>query len=463
MNRLWVSIGAALLFAVAWHSNRIYSDPSPAPLLDVPAGSIVSSDRYGDETLTRAGYTLYGELAGVTSYSHYKGLRRPAGTWALMYDRGVPAQLSIPDQGGAAAWGGDAFYLFQNGRLFAYDPIGDAWTEKARCTISISRGGLVRAVWTGTELIVWGGVYVRGDSGARYNPKTNVWTAISTENQPSPRTDYPMVWCGNRAIIWGGFQLQRPVGDGAMYDPSTNVWTAMSAKDAPTPRMYHTMVCNPANNTLIVWGGAQSGAIKACAQLDSGAIFDPARNVWTGSTTTTGAPAPREGHTAVWSGSEMIVFGGAKGQPVRPELVTLVTYNNGGRYNPAANSWQPLPVSGAPATVHHSAVWTGTSMVVTGGVRLPAEAGYNLMPVEEAAVYDPATNAWRPIPFFASKDPRSHHSSFLGDGILLAWGGFRYERTKAIPCTTGFRYFLRETAANITALSKQTLYLYRKN
>ena len=57
---------------------------------------------------------------------------------------------------------------------------------------------------------------------------------------------------------------------------------------------------------------------------------------------TTGAPAARVAHTAVWTGSEMIVWGGLQRQQ-------LHYFNDGGRYNPAANIWTALPTTGAPA------------------------------------------------------------------------------------------------------------------
>ena len=56
--------------------------------------------------------------------------------------------------------------------------------------------------------------------------------------------------------------------------------------------------------------------------------------------TTTGAPAARSLHTAVWTGSEMIVWGGVNG---------AAHLNDGGRYNPAANSWTAVTTTGAPA------------------------------------------------------------------------------------------------------------------
>ncbi len=42
--------------------------------------------------------------------------------------------------------------------------------------------------------------------------------------------------------------------------------------------------------------------------------YDPAGNTWA-AITTTGAPSVRDTHTAVWTGSRMIVWGGSNNGP----------------------------------------------------------------------------------------------------------------------------------------------------
>ena len=70
-------------------------------------------------------------------------------------------------------------------------------------------------------------------------------------------------------------------------------------------------------------------------------------------------PLPDELHTAVWTGSEMIVWGG----------VDSGSYlNTGGRYNPGTDSWTATSTTSAPAApILHTAVWTGSEMIVWGG------------------------------------------------------------------------------------------------
>ena len=88
-------------------------------------------------------------------------------------------------------------------------------------------------------MIVWGGLGNSGvfNTGGRYNPSTNTWTATSTTNAPEARALHTAVWTGSEMIVWGG------VGTGAIefntggrYNPSTNTWTATSTTNAPNAR-----------------------------------------------------------------------------------------------------------------------------------------------------------------------------------------------------------------------------------
>ena len=64
------------------------------------------------------------------------------------------------------------------------------------------------------------------------------------------------------------------------------------------------------------------GRTDVGAHLNTGGRYDPGTDSWT-ATSITNAPAARRLHTAVWTGSEMIVWGGVNG---------TVTLNTGGRY-----------------------------------------------------------------------------------------------------------------------------------
>jgi hypothetical protein len=69
---------------------------------------------------------------------------------------------------------------------------------------------------------------------------------------------------------------------------------------------------------MIVWGGGDD-----IDDYNTGAAYDPTTDTWT-PTGTTGAPHARRGHSAVWTGFKMIVWGGSYGSAL----------DTGGLYDP---------------------------------------------------------------------------------------------------------------------------------
>jgi hypothetical protein len=151
-------------------------------------------------------------------------------------------------------------------------------------------------------MIVWGGNGFHPlNSGGRYNPSTDSWTATSTMNAPTGRDRYTAVWTGGEMIVWGGFVERGGVNTGGRYNPTTNSWTATSTANAPTGRDNHTAVWT--GSEMIVWGGEDG------SYFNTGGRYNPITDNWRG-TSTINAPLRRAVHTAVWTGSEMIVWGG---------------------------------------------------------------------------------------------------------------------------------------------------------
>src|SRR6266540_2551611 len=209
------------------------------------------------------------------------------------------------------------------------------------------------AVWTGSEMIVWGGGNNTGylNTGGRYNPSTDSWTATSTTNAPAGRGVHTAVWTGSEMIVWGGFVGSNYLNNGGKYNPGTDTWIATSTTNTPDARGSHTAVWT--GSEMIVWGGdSASGAVN------SGGRYDPNTNSWTAMSTAT-APDARHDHTVVWTGSEMIAWGGDD---------EFSIFDTGGRYNPLTDSWTATSVTNAPSVrYHHTAVWTGSEMIVWGG------------------------------------------------------------------------------------------------
>jgi hypothetical protein len=68
---------------------------------------------------------------------------------------------------------------------------------------------------------------------------------------------------------------------------------------------------------------------------------------------------PRQSEASVWTGEQLLVWGGIG------EGGTIPTH--GEAYDPATNEWTPLPRSPLRARLPGSVVWTGSEVLIWGG------------------------------------------------------------------------------------------------
>ena len=290
----------------------------------------------------------------------------------------------------------------------------DNWVATSTTNAPTARAGHT-AVWTGSEMIVWGGAV--DNTGGRYNPSTDTWTATSTTNAPTARGGHTAVWTGSEMIVWGGSGVSGQVNSGGRYNPSTDSWTATITTSAPAARAGHTAVWT--GSEMIVWGGCTG--IHCNPVLSSGGRYNPSTDSWT-ATGTTNAPAARAGHTAVWTGSEMIVWGSSFD-------------SSGGRYNPSTDSWTATSTTNAPEhRSGHRAVWTGSDMIVWGGAYVSGIVVY----LNTGGRYDPSSDSWVATSTTNAPAPRDFHTGVWTDSEMIIWGGHAPSSGNA--SNTGGRY-----------------------
>ncbi len=359
----------------------------------VASGGLVLSATE-DEALVNAGYVRIGNPTFADASPQRETDPTPVG-------RAQHTAVWTGDE--MIVWGGYGGRSLNDGGR--YDPVGHTWT-------AVTTSGAPRAreyhtaVWTGSEMIVWGG-WIGGffKDGGRYDPAANRWTAMTTSGAPAARRCHTAVWTGREMIVWGGYNPDEsgPFNDGGRYDPAGNTWTAVRTNGAPGARQRHTAVWTGVE--MIVWGGLRVGLTTT---LSDGGRYDPAGNTWT-AVTTTDAPSPRHDHTAVWTGSEMIVWGGGASR--------VSSLNDGGRYNPAGDSWRAVNTTNAPLKRRsHTAVWTGREMIVWGGYSPP---NFN-----DGGRYDPAGDSWTALPTTDAPSARHDHTAVWSGSEMIVWGGF---------------------------------------
>lgn len=283
------------------------------------------------------------------------------------------------------------------------------WTQSAPSPLGARLG--VSLVWTGREAIVWGGVpeppqagdggeLARAD-GAALDVGSGTWRLLP----PAPlaaRYAHVAVWTGREMIVWGG--VVNPSGrvtggaspnDGAAYDPASGTWRRIAPSPLPPPSPTSLGAGQAAvwtGREMLVWGRvADTGSDPA------GAAYDPSTDSWREL-----PPLPGIGNVAptlVWTGTEVIRFprpssANRDGDADSPPTGAAVTHE-GDALDPEGGSWRALPSSGLSALALAVAAWTGEELLVVGA---PPPPGTDLPTgTRPSARYRPADGAWHPM------------------------------------------------------------------
>lgn len=153
---------------------------------------------------------------------------------------------------------------------------------------------------------------------------------------------------------------------------------------------------------MVIWGGSNG------SYLNTGLRYRPATNSWR-ELPLANAPSARVAAPAVWTGLEMILWGGSDS----PDFAL----KTGGRYNPTTNAWTPTTTTQAPtARRDHTCVWTGTEMIVWGG--------YDGSSSNTGGRYNPTDNSWLPTKVDPVSPGRSQHTAIWTGSEMILWGGF---------------------------------------
>jgi len=285
-----------------------------------------------------------------------------------------------------------------------YDEFGghpDAESVPAPCLDGsgrFAREGHV-AVWSGAEMLVFGGttgIDQRTD-GLLFHPGNKSWSRIPPPQDARRFWPIAAVWAASEALVIGA----RTHGETPLwtFDPATGRWREASAP----PRLLEGVTALWTGEELLVWGAQHDPRVKEHPR--DGVAYDPAADRWRSI-----PPAPirgRTSHLAVWTGTEMIVWGGGD---FRQSL------DDGAAYDPATDAWRvlaPAPISPREDAV---AVWTGREMVVTGGTHVSSSRG-------AIAAYDPVADRWR-IVADPPIDGRHWHSAVWTGEEVIVWGGY---------------------------------------
>lgn len=264
-----------------------------------------------------------------------------AATWEAIPE--APGQTRC---GASVVWADDELLVFGGHRAngipgpddrsddgVAFDPATDEWRSIPAAPIE-ARASAV-AVWTGDELVVYGGHTHADDEGleyrndgAAYDPATDEWREI--EDSPlSPRSGIDGIWIGDELLVFGGDDpdlddpdLERePQRPAASYDPGSDTWERLAEK--PWPQATSGAVWTESDVLYVLGSGAPRPAED---EPEDAAEREPDEDVPSFMAYVRGEdqwierpdpPAgPRSNHAMAWTGTQLIVWGGqARAEP----------------------------------------------------------------------------------------------------------------------------------------------------
>ena len=261
------------------------------------------------------------------------------------------------------------------------------------------------AVWTGTEMIVWGG-YARSEDvgqksdGAAYNPTTGAWRTIAS-SPPSVQGGAATEWSGDEMVVWASNSPDGPVGTAA-YNPETDSWRRLPAGPLGKRESFSSVWTG--NELIIVGGNLGDTLAKPVA-----AALDPQTGSWRVLPALDKVTGLMPSPGVVWDGDEVFVMGSVCTQSNASCSATLLGYN------PATDALRKIDLTKAPVAPQQQLKLIGVSgsdlVFSTEGL-----ANLRIFIVD----YDPTTDSW------SKKGAFAPFPVPVGAYTQTAWLGDRY-------------------------------------
>jgi hypothetical protein len=275
--------------------------------------------------------------------------------------------------------------------IHAYDPATRTWRSLPKFPLGSRHASAF--VWTGQELLQVGGSRDRSDpeakmfddlvpvrNGMALDPDTGRWRAIADAPRDMPFIEWT-VWTGSEAIFADSTSLLR-------YKPSSDRWTVgkpVPGEHRGSPAVVWT------GDEVVVWGGGitRSDPDEPESQrglsVRDGYAYNPATNRWR---TVPAAPIGASGSIGVWTGEQVLVWGGTS---TRNQGAEHYAQTQGASWDPRTGDWTLIPAAPTKNIPWYdlTGAWTGRELVVVTGNGTQAGQG---------AAFDPATWTWRAVP-----------------------------------------------------------------
>lgn len=162
-------------------------------------------------------------------------------TWRAI---AAPPLVAVTDTQAAVWTGALVVTVTSGGAAAAYDPAADRWITIA--TVQARASGRASLVWTGSEVVYWAPASFAGpfpspigrpvaDRGWRWAPGRDAWEPLPNLPDGHRTQLASAVWTGSDVVVWGaatGGDSAKDIAVGARWRPGDETWKAM----APSPQ-----------------------------------------------------------------------------------------------------------------------------------------------------------------------------------------------------------------------------------
>lgn len=194
------------------------------------------------------------------------------------------------------------------------------------------------------------------------------WCPLNSTTEP--RAFHAAVWTGKEVLIWGGYgkDFQTFLNTGLRIDPKSGRIRPMTTHGAPEGRVDELAIWT--GREMLIWGGR-----TPAKDFEDGTLYDPEADAWRPLNTDMG----HQSAAAAWTGSELFVWGGTDELGMRSHSGFLL--------DPETGDTRSVNPEGGPDVPRPQIVALGSALVLCGG-KFDNDA---------TAVFDLMANEWRAI------------------------------------------------------------------
>lgn len=250
--------------------------------------------------------------------------------------------------------------------------------------------------------------------------------SVSSTSAPATlRSNHSMVWDSQDDLlfVFGGIDDQgNLLNDLWSFSPATQTWRGLNASTAatgtchssnvPAPRMNAAMVWDSVDQQILLYGGLGVNN-HYLGDLWS---YSPTTGTWTALACSGNPPGARLTN-AIWTGSQMLLLGGANAYGLFSDFWSYTPANGGG-------TWQKLPDSPMGQREFQTMVWDSTDnqLYVFGGLDVTGQQQ------KDFYIYS-TNNGWSQITPKSTNNPPARQQGMgvwdSKDNLVLLMGGWQ--------------------------------------